>query len=165
MTPLQAELHQAHKARLARMSSAAERYACTKARAETETANADPVIDEARPEPVKTATEDRDWLIVTLRAPSTIKDVQRIVAKRYGFTRTDLLSERRTVPLAKARQIAMFVAKSVTTKSLPEIGRHFGGRDHTTILHGIRKIAGMVEADERFRAEIDGLKAHFEAPQ
>lgn len=117
------------------------------------------------PAPPPVATEDRDWLFVTPRPVTTIKDIQCAVAKHYGFTCMDMCSKRRTAALAKARHVAMYVVKSVTPRSLPEIGYYFGGRDHTTVLHGVRKIDNLVAADEVFRAEVAGLKAQFEAGQ
>lgn len=132
------------------------------------TAESEPVViaePEPIPAPLPVATEDRDWLFVTPRPVTTIKDIQRAVAKHYGFTCMDMCSKRRTAALAKARHVAMYVVKSVTPRSLPEIGYYFGGRDHTTVLHGVRKIDNLVAADEVFRAEVDGLKAQFEAGQ
>jgi chromosomal replication initiator protein len=70
-----------------------------------------------------------------------IEDIQRIVARQYNVSRADLLSSRRTANVVRPRQIAMYLAKELTQKSLPEIGELFGGRDHTTVLHAVRKIA------------------------
>jgi hypothetical protein len=133
------------------------------------TAAPERVIEVVEPAPVPApppvATEDRDWLFVTPRPVTTIKDIQMTVAKHYGFTCMDMRSKRRTAALAKARHVAMYVVKSVTPRSLPEIGYYFGGRDHTTVLHAVRRIDGLVATDEAFRAEVDGLKSQFEAPQ
>ncbi len=60
--------------------------------------------------------------------------------------------------MVRPRQIAMYLAKSLTLRSLPEIGRRFGGRDHTTVLHAVRKIEGMVMKDQELATEIDHLK-------
>jgi chromosomal replication initiator protein len=60
--------------------------------------------------------------------------------------------------VVRPRQIAMYLAKSLTLRSLPEIGRRFGGRDHTTVLHAVRKIEGMVVKDQELATEIDHLK-------
>src|SRR5947208_9463121 len=70
-----------------------------------------------------------------------IEDIQRVVARQYNVSRADLLSSRRTANVVRPRQVAMYLAKTLTLRSLPEIGRRFGGRDHTTVLHGVRKIA------------------------
>jgi hypothetical protein len=126
-----------------------------------------PVVEKAvKHEAQADATIQRDWLMVAQAVPS-IKDIQSVVAKHYGFTRLEFLSHRRTGELSRARQIAMYVAKVVTSKSLPEIGRRFGGRDHTTALHAIRKIEMLVEKNEFLRAEIENFKAQFahEAPE
>jgi chromosomal replication initiator protein len=87
-----------------------------------------------------------------------IEDIQRLVANHYNVTRADILSSRRTATVVRPRQIAMYLAKSLTLRSLPEIGRRFGGRDHTTVLHAVRKIEGMVTTDQELAGEIDHLK-------
>ena len=76
-----------------------------------------------------------------------IEDIQRIVARQYNVSRSDLLSSRRTANVVRPRQVAMYLAKTLTLRSLPEIGRRFGGRDHTTVLHAVRKIEGLVGID------------------
>jgi chromosomal replication initiator protein len=87
-----------------------------------------------------------------------VEDILRIVAKHYGVSRADLLSARRTANVVRPRQIAMYLAKTLTLRSLPEIGRRFGGRDHTTVLHAVRKIEGLVQGDKGLADEIEGLK-------
>ncbi len=76
-----------------------------------------------------------------------IEDIQRIVARHYNVSRGDLLSSRRTANVVRPRQVAMYLAKTLTLRSLPEIGRRFGGRDHTTVLHAVRKIENLVGND------------------
>src|SRR5205814_1301683 len=73
-----------------------------------------------------------------------IEDIQRVVARQYNVSRSDLLSSRRTANVVRPRQVAMYLAKTLTLRSLPEIGRRFGGRDHTTVLHAVRKIETLV---------------------
>jgi chromosomal replication initiator protein len=73
-------------------------------------------------------------------------------------SRADILSSRRSASVVKPRQIAMYLAKILTLRSLPEIGRRFGGRDHTTVLHAVRKIEGAVEADVSLREDVELLK-------
>ena len=68
------------------------------------------------------------------------QEIQRMVARQYNVSRADLLSSRRTANVVRPRQVAMYLAKTLTLRSLPEIGRRFGGRDHTTVLHAVRKI-------------------------
>ncbi len=87
-----------------------------------------------------------------------VEDILRIVAKHYGVTRADLLSSRRTANVVRPRQIAMYLAKTLTLRSLPEIGRRFGGRDHTTVLHAVRKIDGLVSGDKALAEELEVLK-------
>jgi chromosomal replication initiator protein len=87
-----------------------------------------------------------------------IEDIQRVVARHYNVSKSDLLSSRRTRTIVRPRQIAMYLAKMLTPRSLPEIGRRFGGRDHTTVLHAVRKIEGMIEGDRTLAEEIELLK-------
>ncbi|GLI20642.1 chromosomal replication initiator protein [Xanthobacter flavus] len=87
-----------------------------------------------------------------------VDDILRVVAKHYNVSRADLLSQRRTATVVKPRQIAMYLAKTLTLRSLPEIGRRFGGRDHTTVLHAVRKIDGLVATDRALADEIEVLK-------
>lgn len=98
--------------------------------------------------------------LVRHREPKRVKieDIQRLVANHYNVSRADILSSRRTATVVRPRQIAMYLAKSLTLRSLPEIGRRFGGRDHTTVLHAVRKIEGMVMKDQELATEIDHLK-------
>lgn len=93
-----------------------------------------------------------------------IEDILRIVSRHYGVSRTDLLSERRHRSVVLPRQVGMYLAKQLTARSLPEIGRRFGNRDHTTVLHAIRKIQGCVEADVQLKDEIEELKKQL-APE
>ena len=87
-----------------------------------------------------------------------IEDIQKLVASHYSVTRADILSSRRTATVVKPRQIAMYLAKTLTLRSLPEIGRRFGGRDHTTVLHAVRKIEGLSHADRALNEELELLK-------
>ena len=106
------------------------------------------------------AAEDAIRDLVKHREPRRVKieDIQRLVANHYNVSRADILSSRRTATVVRPRQIAMYLAKSLTLRSLPEIGRRFGGRDHTTVLHAVRKIEGMVGKDQELAVEIDHLK-------
>ncbi|TCD16364.1 chromosomal replication initiator protein DnaA [Oricola cellulosilytica] len=87
-----------------------------------------------------------------------IEDIQRQVSSHYNVSRTDMLSNRRTRVIVKPRQIAMYLAKMMTPRSLPEIGRRFGGRDHTTVLHAVRKVEGMIADDAQLAKELELLK-------
>jgi chromosomal replication initiator protein len=87
-----------------------------------------------------------------------IDDILRVVMKHFGVNRGDLLSSRRNRSIVRPRQIGMYLAKSLTARSLPEIGRRFGGRDHTTVLHAIRKIESLLSEDEGLKEELEILK-------
>jgi chromosomal replication initiator protein len=91
-----------------------------------------------------------------------IEDIQRIVARHYNVSRSDLLSSRRTANVVRPRQIAMYLAKTLTLRSLPEIGRRFGGRDHTTVLHAVRKIESLIGNDNVLATEIESLKGQLQ---
>lgn len=87
-----------------------------------------------------------------------IEDIQRVVAKHYNVSRQELVSNRRTRVIVKPRQIAMYLSKTLTPRSFPEIGRRFGGRDHTTVLHAVRKIEELISGDTKLSHEIELLK-------
>ena len=87
-----------------------------------------------------------------------IEDIQRIVARHYNVSKTELLSNRRTRTIVKPRQIAMYLSKVMTPRSLPEIGRRFGGRDHTTVLHAVRKIEDLSGSDNTLAQELELLR-------
>ncbi len=87
-----------------------------------------------------------------------IEDILRIISRHYGVSKGDLLSQRRHRSVVWPRQIGMYLAKQLTARSLPEIGRRFGGRDHTTVLHAIRKIEGEITKNPRLEDELEELK-------
>ena len=87
----------------------------------------------------------------------TVDDIQRAVAEYYGLKKEDLLSERRTRSVARPRQTAMYLAKQLTTRSYPDIGRRFGGRDHTTVLHAVRRIEALKAEDASLAQDVDML--------
>ncbi|MDE5456265.1 chromosomal replication initiator protein DnaA [Bradyrhizobium sp. CSA112] len=91
-----------------------------------------------------------------------IEDIQRVVARQYNVSRSDLLSSRRTANVVRPRQVAMYLAKTLTLRSLPEIGRRFGGRDHTTVLHAVRKIEALVARDISLSEEVESLKRQLQ---
>ncbi|WP_454615700.1 chromosomal replication initiator protein DnaA, partial [Bradyrhizobium cenepequi] len=91
-----------------------------------------------------------------------IEDIQRVVARQYNVSRSDLLSSRRTANVVRPRQVAMYLAKTLTLRSLPEIGRRFGGRDHTTVLHAVRKIEALVAKDNSLSEEVESLKRQLQ---
>jgi chromosomal replication initiator protein len=91
-----------------------------------------------------------------------IEDILKFVSRHYNVARTDILSARRTRTIVRPRQIAMYLAKTMTPRSLPEIGRRFGGRDHTTVLHAVRKIENERAKDEKLAEELDLIRRMIE---
>jgi chromosomal replication initiator protein len=87
----------------------------------------------------------------------TVDHIQKAVAEHFGLTQADLLSERRARAVARPRQAAMWIAKQITTRSLPDIGRRFGGRDHTTVLHAVRRIEALKAEDPSLARDLDLL--------
>ena len=92
-----------------------------------------------------------------MNATITIEDIQKIVVNYYDISTTDFLSARRSRHIARPRQIAMYLSKKLTTKSLPEIGRKFTGRDHTTVIHAIKKIEDLMQKDKKFEVEVQEI--------
>lgn len=92
-----------------------------------------------------------------------VDDIQLAVARHFNVSRLDLVSQRRTTALVKPRQIAMHLAKTMTPRSLPEIGRRFGDRDHTTVLYAVRKIEAARRIDADLNAELCQIEADLRA--
>ena len=88
----------------------------------------------------------------------TIEEIQKRVAAQYMIRQTDMTSSRRTANIARPRQIAMYLAKQLTQSSLPDIGRRFGGRDHTTVIHAVKKIESLIEKDSNMAEDVELLK-------
>ena len=93
----------------------------------------------------------------------SIEDIQRKVAEHYNIKLADLVGQKRVRTIARPRQVAMYLAKQMTTRSLPEIGRRFGGRDHTTIMHGVRKIEELCAEDHGMAEDVQLLRRALEA--
>jgi len=87
----------------------------------------------------------------------TVDDIQKATAEHFGLKQADLISERRNRAIARPRQAAMWLAKQLTTRSLPDIGRRFGGRDHTTVLHAVRRIDELRAADAQLSRDLETL--------
>ena len=87
----------------------------------------------------------------------TVDMIQKVVAEHYSLKQADLISERRARAVARPRQVAMWLAKQITTRSLPDIGRRFGGRDHTTVLHAVRRIESLKGEDATIARDLDVL--------
>ncbi len=108
----------------------------------------------------------QDCLADILRASDrkvTIEEIQRKVSEHYNIRLADMIGPKRVRTIARPRQVAMYLAKSMTTRSLPEIGRRFGGRDHTTIMHGIRKVEELKATDSQLSEDLDLLRRSLEA--
>lgn len=88
----------------------------------------------------------------------TIDEIQRAVAEHFNIRLSDLVGPKRLRAYARPRQVAMWLAKRLTNRSLPEIGRKFGGRDHTTVMHGVRRIDELREADSQLSDELELLR-------
>ncbi len=93
----------------------------------------------------------------------TIEEIIRKVSDHYNLRMTDLISARRSRVIARPRQVAMFLSKMLTSKSLPEIGRRFGGRDHTTVIHAVKKIEELKQIDNQIAEEVEILRRMLEA--
>ena len=88
----------------------------------------------------------------------TIDEIQRKVAEHYNLRMADMHSARRARNVARPRQVAMYLAKQLTARSLPEIGRKFGGRDHTTVMHAVRKVEELMEDDAQIAQDVDVIR-------
>ena len=88
----------------------------------------------------------------------TVDKIQNVVSNYFNIALTDMLSQRRSRPLARPRQIAMYLAKKMTSRSLPEIGRRFANRDHTTVIHAVKTINRLAEQDEEMKKNIIQIK-------
>ncbi len=88
----------------------------------------------------------------------TVEEIQRKVAEHYNIRLSDMIGPKRQRTIARPRQIAMYLSKSLTTRSLPDIGRRFGGRDHTTIMHGVRKVEELRATDSQLAEDLELLR-------
>ena len=93
----------------------------------------------------------------------TIEEIQKRVAEHFNIRISDMHSARRARSVARPRQVAMYLAKQLTSRSLPEIGRKFGGRDHTTVMHAVRKVDELRERDAGFAEDVELLRRMLEA--
>ncbi len=108
----------------------------------------------------------RQCLADILRAADrkiTVEEIMRKVSEHYGLRISDLVGPRRSRAIARPRQVAVYLAKTLTSKSLPDIGRAFGGRDHTTVLHAVRRIEALRATDARIADDIEYLRRQLES--
>lgn len=92
----------------------------------------------------------------------TIEEIQKKVASHFNIRTSDMHSARRARSVARPRQVAMYLAKQLTSRSLPEIGRKFGGRDHTTVMHAVKKVEELTERDAGFAEDVELLRRMLE---
>ena len=92
----------------------------------------------------------------------TIEEIQKRVAEHYNIRLTDMSSARRARNVARPRQVAMYLSKQLTSRSLPEIGRRFGNRDHTTVMHAVSRVAELMQADAGFAEDVELLRRMLE---
>ncbi len=108
----------------------------------------------------------QDCLSDILRASDrkiTVEEIQRKVSDHFNIRLSDLIGPKRVRTFARPRQIAMYLSKQLTSRSLPEIGRRFGGRDHTTVMHGVRKIEELMQKDSQIADDLELLRRSLEA--
>ncbi len=149
-------MHAAHKARMARLSPAMVRA---------------PIAPVTLVAPREYQSFDAGWdsmwhydlVSRRYRAPGvvSVKEIQRRVAEHYGVDVSEILAHRRTKEIVMPRHVAMFLTKRLTHRSLPEIGRLFGRRDHTTVLNAVRKIEALCETDSGMHQTITTLRRRF----
>ena len=107
----------------------------------------------------------QDCLADILRASDrkvTVEEIQRRVSEHYNIRLSDLIGPKRVRTIARPRQVAMYLAKQLTSRSLPEIGRRFGGRDHTTVMHGVRRIEELKGHDNQIADDLEMLRRSLE---
>jgi hypothetical protein len=100
-----------------------------------------------------------NWFVILASDPikrdhPSIREIQTAVCKHYGVKLADMLSARRTAIVVRPRQVAMYLCKELTPHSLPQLGRRFGGRDHTTVLHAVRKVPAVSRVDAELAQDI-----------
>jgi len=92
----------------------------------------------------------------------TIEEIQKRVAEHYNIRISDMSSARRARNVARPRQVAMYLSKQLTSRSLPEIGRRFGNRDHTTVMHAVSRVAELMQGDAGFAEDVELLRRMLE---
>lgn len=168
MTPYLSTIHQEHKARLLRLNMRAPEAGPLVSKPQPKTIpiiGGKQVVPPSPPPPPA-----RDWLLIAsalipvpLNSTRTIKQIQVMTAAKFGLQLHDLFANRRTWDIVRPRQVAMYLACRWTKKSLPEIGRLFGGRDHTTVLHAKNAIEALRTRDPDLNAKITELEAELES--
>ena len=106
---------------------------------------------------METVTSSLRDLQLTCDRRVTVDDIQKSVATHFSVTTADICSKRRTQNVVRPRHVAMYLAKTMTTRSLPDIGRRFGGRDHSTVIHAVKKVTDMIEGGDPIAEDVDAL--------
>lgn len=114
---------------------------------------------------VANAEKILEHLNITKQKVITIEDVQRVVAEEYDVSLADLIGKKRNSDIVMPRQVAMYLIRHLTDISLPKIGQAFGGRDHTTVMHGTEKIADLIEKDLTVKQRIETISAKIKERQ
>ncbi|WP_424627571.1 helix-turn-helix domain-containing protein [Bradyrhizobium sp. SYSU BS000235] len=143
-TSLLAEAHKAAKARQARIEEAAKR------------------VPGYVPKPTfvnRAAVDPHPLPVPVLDVTFSIREIQREVTDHFGMTFADLVARRRDKKTTRSRQIALYLSKKLTVQSLPEIGRRFGGFDHTTVLHANKRIAAKLPFDSELAKDVATIEA------
>jgi chromosomal replication initiation ATPase DnaA len=135
---------QLHEAKLRKLDRLRDRFRARKAKQELSTV-------------IHLVPQGEPPLLDTAERVFTIRDIARAVCDHFHVTMVDLVSKRRTARIVRPRQVVMFLARAHTTRSLPEIGRLLGDKDHTTVLHGVRSIADRLAADPALHRDIDEI--------
>jgi chromosomal replication initiator protein len=108
----------------------------------------------------------QDCLADVLRASErkiTVEEIQRKVSEHYNIRLSDMIGPKRVRTYARPRQVAMYLCKQLTSRSLPEIGRRFGGRDHTTVMHGVKRNEELRAKDGQIAEDLELLRRALEA--
>jgi hypothetical protein len=156
MSELQIQ-HDGHKARLARLG-APPRYQAPIWRK--------PQAPKIEPQDLAAGWEsmwfyDLVFSIDRKAAVPHIRDIQAAVARYFKISVLDILSQRRAVEISMPRHIGMYLARVLTMKGYPEIGRRFGDRDHTTVMHGVRKIGNLIGLDPKVTQDVEVIRRHL----
>ena len=112
-----------------------------------------------RPISLSMAQEVLKDLVADSTRPVSMAQIVKVVADFYNLKVADLKSNRRLKAIAHARQVAMYLARQLTNSSFPDIGREFGDKDHSTVIHSVRKVEAQIRKDARFKKEVEGLMA------
>jgi len=162
LTPTQQQIidrHLAFKEKIASLAKTDRGISCPSASCRTSVSEGPPPVsaekiaewaERQRAIPIPVSEPAEPWFSIVEMGPPppiTIKHIIGVVARECNLTRNDILSERRLAQVVRARQIAMYWAKELTGFSFPALGRQFGYRDHTTVLHGVRKIERLRSLD------------------